>query len=66
MKLRTKQYLLARVRRGKTAYFYGEKLGPLVMANVRVGDKFAYAPLERGKWSPGRRESETTYSTVKA
>ena len=52
------QYVLAVTRGRRTRWFYGEKLGELLKARVKVGDGFEYAKLTTGPWRVGTRTHE--------
>lgn len=57
------QYVLARTSGSRVDYFYGPKIGELVMANIKVGDDFAYAKIKTGPWRAGTRTGKTKYNT---
>jgi hypothetical protein len=63
MAIPRKQYVLARTRGRRTHYFYGTKLGALVVQHVKVGDEFKYAEQFTRNWRSGKRTSERTYGT---
>ena len=65
MKYPRNQYVLAVTRGSRTRWFYGEKLGELLKARVKVGDAFEYAKLTTGTWRRGIRTHEVSHETSK-
>ncbi len=56
------QFVLARTRGRKTQFFYGPKIGALMLAHIKVGDLFQYAKQTTSGWRIARRTSKTTYT----
>ena len=56
------QKVLCVTRGSRTRFFYGEKLGELMKARVRVGEDFGYATLTTSKWRIGKRTGKESYA----
>jgi hypothetical protein len=68
MTLPKKEYVLIRKRGRRTSYFYGPKLGDLVTAHLKIGEKFRYGfyVLQMRASVTCERSSASTYKAVYA
>lgn len=61
-----KQYVLGVTEGHRTRYYYGEKLGALIKAHVKVGQEFFYSVQITDKWFLAKRTATERYATQRA